>query len=86
MGKLICPHCNKSLYSCNAILGNTTLRHCGEPATWKVEWSDRVSYVCDEHRDWPRQNHNGDHDYDKTGILWTNDSITEFESKEALSG
>ena len=57
--------------SCQAILGSgRKVYFCGEPADWRAEWSDRQMYVCDRHKHYADANHDGDHSYDQTGILW----------------
>lgn len=43
---------------------------CGGPAHWRASWSDRGMYCCDGHRDDVRAHYDGDHDYDRTGLLW----------------
>jgi hypothetical protein len=37
-----------------------------------AEWSDRRVLVCDEHKSDAQEWHDTDHDYDQTGITWTN--------------
>ncbi len=43
---------------------------CGEPVHWYAKWSDREMYCCDDHRDEVRGYYDGDHEYDKTGLIW----------------
>lgn len=58
--------------SCQAIIGAEGDAHwCGEPADWHAEWSDRELCVCETHKNYAQENHDGDHDYDQTGIIWT---------------
>ena len=60
---------------------------CGKPATWVGTWSDREVFVCDEDRDYVRRGHNGDHDYDQSGIFWRSDTgKLDYESPEELLG
>jgi hypothetical protein len=57
---------------CLAILGSgDNVHRCGEPADWLAEWSGRQMYVCDRHKHYADAEHNGDHSYDQTGILWS---------------
>lgn len=72
------------MFKCQAIIKQS---FCEEAADWIGHWSDRELFVCTEHRDYIRKAHNGDHDYDRTGIWWVSSlGTTEFESRESLLG
>lgn len=71
------------MFRCKAIV---EAAFCGVPATWRADWSDRHMYVCDDHRDYARRAHDGDHTYDQTGIVWySDDGRIEFEKDRPLS-
>lgn len=58
---------------------------CSQAAEWIAEWSDRQMFVCHDHRDSARRAHNGDHEYDQTGISWrSSNGQYEYESGEKL--
>jgi hypothetical protein len=40
-------------------------------AQWKVTWSDRESHVCDAHLADAVRAYNGDHEYDKIDLTFT---------------
>ena len=41
------------------------------PAKWRVGWSDRVTHVCDAHVADAVRAYNGDHEYDKIDLTFT---------------
>lgn len=53
--------------SCDAIINN---RICKEKAKWVADWSDRRLTVCNKHKHYAQEAHDGDHDYDQTEIEW----------------
>ena len=62
---------NELCLVCESIILEEDYRCCGKKARWIAEWSDRQMIVCDEHRSDAQEAHDGDHEYDQTGIIWT---------------
>lgn len=58
---------DKLILRCEAIIGD---KFCGKPARWIATWSDRELVVCDDHKGKAQEAHDGDHEYDRTGIEW----------------
>lgn len=58
---------DKLILRCQAVIAG---RFCNKPARWMATWSDREMVVCGDHRWAAQEAHDGNHESDRTGIVW----------------